>query len=217
MRRLAGGISALAALVVLAALSGCTSDEPEPGRPTPVPVVTASPTVSAAPSASPTPSPTPSSAPTSGPDQDVTVEPTRPSALDGPATEDNAIAVGKYFVSLFPYAYATGDLAEWDRLSGPNCDYCSSVREAVREVYDAGNHGVGGGHDIGFGSASATGRNSFILSVDVKEHPSQTLSSDGSVVEDFPDTNYYRADIELSWDDGHWIIDGAAFTERGAE
>lgn len=204
-------------LVVLVALAGCTADDADPS-PTAA-VATAEPTTTPSTAPSPTPSaePTPSAAPTSGPDQDVTVEPTEPAALDGPATEDNAVAVAKYFISLFPYAYATGDLDTWDDLSGPNCKYCASVHKAVKGVFSQGNHGVGGAHDIGFGSGSSTDSNSYIVSIDVKEYPSQTVASDGSVVEDFPDTRYYRSDLELSWKNNRWVIDGVAFTERGSE
>ncbi|MCR6689456.1 MAG: DUF6318 family protein [Cellulomonas sp.] len=203
-RRLAPTAAALVCLIVL---GGCTSEPSEvPPSATPSPT----PAASATPSPTPAPSPTPSTAPTSGPDQDVTRPPTPPAALDGPATEDNAVLVAKYFLQLFPYIVATGDLTEWDALTGEECGYCRSGRQITREIFAAGHHGVGGAYDVGFGSASKTGQRRFVAAVDLVQYPSQTVDRDGKVVDDYPDTIAFRANIELSWTGAAWKIDGAA-------
>ena len=130
------------------ALTACTDASPPPDGTKPTAVATASPMPSPTPSqAAPAPSPT-----RAADEQDVTVPPERPAALGGPGTEENAKAVGRYFLSLFPYVVATGDLTAWDALSGQSCTYCSSVREFVTEIHDAGHHGEGGAFELGFTS-----------------------------------------------------------------
>ncbi len=145
----------------------------------------------------------------------MTTPPERPAALDGPATEENAKAVGRYFMSLFPYAIATGDLASWNELSGPSCRYCQSVRDAVAEVHDAGNLGTGGAFEIGFTSSFELGTDEFLVGVEYIENPSQTVAPDGTVVEDFPGRNLRKANLNISWTGSAWVVDGAKVQDRG--
>ncbi|WP_198303468.1 DUF6318 family protein [Cellulomonas sp. PSBB021] len=200
-------------LVSALALAGCTAEgaarpEPTTTSATPVPTPTVSP--------SPTPSSSPSAAPTSGPDQDVTKPPARPAALDGPATEDNAIAVGKYFMSLFPFIIATGDYAEWDALSGPDCQFCASSRERAAKIHEAGNHGTGGAMDIGLGTVATDRDGSFLVGIQLVEHGSQTVDSDGNVIEDFPGDMTLRASMKLSHGADGWTVDGVQVEQFGS-
>lgn len=167
------------------------------------------------PSPTPAPSPAPSDAPTFGPDQDVTRPPTPPAALDGPATENNAVLVGKYFMSLFPYMVATGDTMRWDALSGKNCNYCKNARRIATDIRDAGNHGAGGAFDIGFGSVAVDDDGSFLVGVQYVENPSQTLGPEGELVEDFPDTYKMQATLRLRWTNGTWQVAGANARQSG--
>ena len=66
---------------------------------------------------------------------DVTVKPERPAALDEPPSVEGAVAVAEYFLLLYPYVYATGDLADWNALSHPECIFCASVAaQRARDV-----------------------------------------------------------------------------------
>lgn len=150
--------------------------------------------------------------PTSGPEQDVNTAPPRPAALGGPATDENAVEVGKYFMSLFPYAAATGDLDEWDALSGPSCTYCANVRALIAEIHTDGFHSTGGAFDLGYGS-SALYDGAHLVEIDYRQYPSRTVDADGTVVEDFPDTVDYRAHLELIWSNGTWAVSGANIEE----
>lgn len=184
-------------------LAACTDASPQPlGTTSPVTAVTAT----ATPEASPTTS-APSPGPTSD-QQDVTIPPERPAALDGPGTEENAKAVARYFLSLFPYVVATGDLADWDALSGRPCSYCSSVRDFVTEIHGAGNHGEGGAFELGFTSGFDMGGGEFVVGVEYIETPSQTVAADGTLVEDFPETLSYKANFSLAWTGSRWVVNG---------
>ncbi|CAM5784772.1 DUF6318 family protein [Cellulomonas persica] len=192
---------ALAALT----LAACTSPSPDPSASAATShsvSVTQSPPSTSIP-APPTPSATPATDA-----QDATTPPARPEALDGPASEENAKAVGRYFMSLFPYAVATGDLEAWDALSGPSCKYCQSLRDAVAEIHDAGNRGTGGAFELGFTSGFALGNGEFIVGLEYFETPSQTVAPDGTVVADYPDRNSMKANISLSWTGSSWVVNG---------
>ncbi len=141
--------------------------------------------------------------------------PARPTALDGPATEENAKEVGKYFLTLFPYAVATGDLGAWNTLSGADCKYCQSVRDLVAEIHEPGNHGTGGAYELGFAGVSALGGDRFVVSIEYVETPSRTVAPDGSIVEDFPDAYSMKAQVELSWSSGEWTVDGVQVDQWG--
>lgn len=192
------------ALVALA-LAACTSQSPNPSASA---TASSSESVTQSPPSTPTPPPpTPAATPTTDA-QDVTTPPARPDALNGPASEENAKAVGRYFMSLFPYAVATGDLEAWDALSGPSCKYCQSLRDAVAEIHDAGNHGTGGAFELGFTSGFALENGEFIVGLEYFETPSQTVAPDGTVVADYPDRNSKKANISLTWTGASWVVNG---------
>lgn len=193
------------------ALTACTDASPPPDGTKPTAVATASPMPSPTPSqAAPAPSPT-----RAADEQDVTVPPERPAALGGPGTEENAKAVGRYFLSLFPYVVATGDLTAWDALSGQSCTYCSSVREFVTEIHDAGHHGEGGAFELGFTSGFDVGGGDFVVGIEYIETPSQTVAADGTVVEDFPETLSYKANFSLTWTGTTWVVNGVQVDDWG--
>lgn len=192
-------------VLLLATLTACTQEPPAPAS-TQTPHSTVSESPTALPSA--TPSASPSAAPTSGPNQDVTVEPERPEALQGPATEENAVAVAKYHLALYSYIVATGDLAQWDALAAKGCRYCASGRKVAVAIHEAGNHGVGGAVDLHAGTAVLDDDGTFLVDVAFTEYPSQTVSADGALVEDFPDTSEMKATMRLSWSGSAWKIEG---------
>lgn len=41
-------------------------------------------------------------------------------------------------IQLYPYVFATGDLAEWNALSHAECVYCASVRSGVEQAVAGG-------------------------------------------------------------------------------
>ncbi|MBM7477887.1 DUF6318 family protein [Oerskovia jenensis] len=113
----------LAGLVV-----GCSS--PDPVIESPAPVVSEEP--------SPTPNPTPTPTPT-GP-----VKPERPADMDR-TDEVGAAAAATYFLELYPYVMATGDLTEWDAISYVDlCEFCVKVASDVEEYRSAGSFYTGG-------------------------------------------------------------------------
>ncbi|HWS57040.1 MAG TPA: DUF6318 family protein [Actinotalea sp.] len=104
-------------------LSGCASGgDPDPSD-SPAPSTTAS------------PSPSPSVEPVAAP--------VRPPEMDR-SDEVGAVAAAEYFMELFSYAFRTGDLDSWNRVSAQDCSFCSNVRADVEAVYSTGGRFEGG-------------------------------------------------------------------------
>lgn len=108
-------------------LGGCSTAAPEVEK---TPSV-----VSEAPSPTSTPTPTPT-----GP-----VKPERPADMDR-TDEVGAAAAATYFLELYPYVMATGDLEEWERISLVDlCEFCVKVsadvasQQAARTTYSGGD------------------------------------------------------------------------------
>lgn len=190
--RIQGAVAALT-------LTACTDQAPAP------PTTAATTARPAPPTASTAPTPTPSA--TSAALPDVTVPPDPPQALNGPANEDSAEAVARYFMSLFPYMLATGDTTAWRELSGESCGYCSRVTGKVADAHAAGRHDEGGQLEFTFGSAMDFADGTFFATIGYVEHPSVTKDAAGEVLEEF-DGETIRAEIDLEWRDGRWLIQG---------
>ena len=117
--------AASCAVILVGAVAGCTPGPTTPPSPTP--------SVVASPLPTPTPTPTP----------DAAVKPERPAAMDE-VSAAGAEAAAVYFLQLYPYVYATGDLEEWRELSHPECVFCASVITNVEEQVAAGGRSEGG-------------------------------------------------------------------------
>ena len=115
----------LAAAVTTGGLAGCTNGEG--GTST---------TSSAPPPTTTSPAPTPTPTPTAE-------APGRPTAMSE-VSPAGAEAAARYFLSLYSYAFETGDLSEWRALSHPECIFCAGVTDSVTEQRTSGEVTVGG-------------------------------------------------------------------------
>lgn len=166
------------------ALVGCTGDA-EPVETTPAPPTTAS---------SPSPTPPVISAPEQPP-------------LPSSPTPDSAQATAAYFIQLYGYAYASGELSEWDRLSSPSCNYCATTKDDVVRVTSQ-NHQVTGG------SISITAARTDVVQPDVlysvfldyEESPSQELDEAGTPVA-ASDGGSFTALVAVRWTDARWVVE----------
>jgi len=53
-------------------------------------------------------------------------------------TPEGAATAATYFLNLFPYMYATGDLVAFEDMSDDNCEFCNGVGAEASEMHDAG-------------------------------------------------------------------------------
>lgn len=189
-RRGAGSIGLCWALTVVVA--GCTEaaadPPPEPPRGT------------TAASSSPTPTPTPT------PVAPETVKPERPAAMDT-VDVDGAAAAAEYFLELYPYVYATGDLAEWKAMSHPECIFCASVVTNVEAERAAGGRSDGGLITIRSSTGVDIRPDYFTITLDAQQGPSSEYSRDGSVVDSSSGSDAVVTMIVLAEPAG-WAIRG---------
>ncbi|UZN03037.1 DUF6318 family protein [Cellulomonas sp. S1-8] len=184
-------------VVAVGLVTGCTADAE------PVATASAEPTVTATESPTPTPTPTPT--------MDVTVPPERPEAM-GTASADGAAAAARYFISLYPYAYATGDLAAWNELAATGCAFCDSTRDGVTRVHQGGGRVEGG--TITVESADGTEVDAgrwYSATVVATEAPSAEHDVNGTILSESPGGVYEFA-VALTFASGSWIVDAVDVT-----
>lgn len=174
-------------------LFGCTPDADPTDPATAQPTATSTPT--------PTPSPTPS------PTLDVTAPPERPEAM-ATLDADGAAAAASYFISLYPYVYATGDLTTWNEFSAPDCVFCSSTRDGATGVHDKGHRLEGGA--ITIDSADGTEVDAgrwYSATLLTSEAASVEYDANGGVVDETPGARH-QIFVALSVESGAWVVDG---------
>ena len=181
-----GAPGVVVAVVVGALLGGCSGGSE--------PVTT--PTVS--PSASSTPTPAPSPTP------DAPTPPEQPARLATPSA-DSAAAVAGYFITLYPYARATGDLAAWRTLTGEECTFCASVIDEVTTLTSQGIASRGGA--ITVESAAGTeviAGESYSAKLVFSEAPTEKWQ--GSELVSTGSGGRYDALVALRWTGGAWQV-----------
>ena len=169
------------------ALAGCSGEPSTP--PTTPPATTAAP--------SPTPTPTPTPTP------DAATPPQRPDLTTVDAATAEAVAV--YFLQLYPYVYANGDLTAWRELSHPECIFCASVITNVEQMLADGQHAEGGDVELGTPALLASTTTDWLIAVPLTQTASTTVRDDGTLVEEFPGKTY-RVEIALTLAGGRFVV-----------
>jgi len=185
--RVAAGL--VAGVVVTGGLAGCTGGPDEP-RWTPT-VWTPEETVE------PTPTPTPV--------DPAAVAPERPAAMDE-VSEAGAEAVARYFLELYPYVYATGDLTAWRELSHPECVFCASVISNVEEQVAAGHRSEGSEMTVdSLVAVEVVAGSRYGVDAYVTEGPSSERDADGNLVRERREPQEISVVFALFFDDG-WVV-----------
>lgn len=136
-----------------------------------------------------------------------TAAPVRPPGMDD-NTPDGAMASARYFVSLYPYVYATGDLTDWRAMSQTDiCNFCNSVIDNVTEL-----HGRGGWVDPSAQTITATeygdpadGYEYSQVRITVDSDPMRRHSGDGTV-ESEGEAGTSTISFAVKYVDGTWRI-----------
>lgn len=118
---------------------------------------------------------------------------------------EGAKAAAQYFLSLYPYAYNTGDLTEWRAMSHPECVFCASVIENVEALHAQGGYQTGG--EITWLSVEGAGATTGTASVDAVAEQTPTALVIGSEVEEVSSGGRASLFIDLIWSNG-WQIRG---------
>ena len=192
---------AAAVALVVGLVAGCSGGGAKAGPSSSSPR-TSSPSSSPAQWSSPSPSLTP----------DAAVKPVRPAAMDQ-VSAAGAEAVAVYFVNLFPYVFASGDLTEWKAMSHAECVYCANVLGGVKKMIAAGNRSEGGLVQISaVQSTVITAGRWWSVDLDMAQAPSVTVDGSGKVVEDFPEAKNYHWTVAVVYDAGNWVVRELSYT-----
>lgn len=179
----------------LGLVGGCTTDSPEPPSVS-VPGVTAI----------PSPTPTPTTPPEA-------VKPVEPEAMSSPGTE-GAAAAAEYFLSLYPYVYATGDLMSMKGMIDPECIFCADVVADVTADIAAGLTTVGGTVRVDASRSTQISDEFYSVDLTVETDPSQAVDGDGGVVESFEAGSGTAVMIVLGAP-GRWVIRAVELNRTG--
>jgi hypothetical protein len=189
LSRITGLILATGGLLA-AGLTGCTDEGPEPPTPRPT-------------SASPTtpPSPTPAHPP--------------PVAPTAERTAKSAEAFVKYFWDVYNYSYATENFRELERISSPDCIFCQDTKMAIQDLLRQKSHirGATIAMKVAIAPPSDPAAGLIVETV-IDEQPSQTVTTDGSVVRSTDGIRDMKSEIALDWRTGKWIVRDVANDER---
>ena len=133
--------------------------------------------------------------------------PERPGNMDEDSPE-GAVATGSYFVQLYPYVYATGDLEQWRAMTRQDCLFCGSVITNVTSLHDSGGWRDPWSQNIVKTTYLDPGPGSEYSRVDVTFDREATYTYDGTgaepeVAEPHSGTVIIFA---MKYVEGHWII-----------
>ena len=127
---------------------------------------------------------------------------------------DGAIAAATYFIALYSYAYATGDLDGWSAISDPACVFCQSVREDKLAAASRAEQSEGGSISI-VGTPTTSNLiepEAFQVDAAISQAPYQTVGPGGAVIDERP-MQLGRMAIALNASSGAWQVTAVA-TER---
>lgn len=184
-------------LVAVGGVVGCTAAEQEPA-PTAAPTVTSEPT--------PDPEPT----------DEAPQEPQAPLPRTGTPDERDAEAAGEFFLELYEYVLLTGDTAQWEKRSDPECGFCANVLEAARENEAQGMRfeGVRIENDPARFVAFDDAFSIYLVEVPYRAAATQIVDGDGAVTRSFePDTGFLRMEVGYEPRVGWHLVSGGSREE----
>ena len=124
------------------------------------------------------------------------------SAVDAATAE----AVATYFMELYPYVLATGDLSEWDALRHPECIFCASVRQGVLDLQAVGQHSTGGLVTFDNPGTTETSNDMWLVQFRMVQAPSATVDAGGTVAATSTDTTTYDVAVAVAADAGRLLV-----------
>ena len=125
---------------------------------------------------------------------------------------EGAVAAAEYFVSLYPYVYATGDLTEWDAMSEDGCVFCGSVHDNVTELHESGGWADPWSQTVTADSYGNDPDNDarFVVPIKVESVPGLVhTGADSRTPTSSATTRTESIKVQLIWTDDSWIVEEA--------
>lgn len=193
-------VAAVAASVLL--LTSCNAGgDPNSGGTTSAP-----PTQTVSPSASPTPTATAAYVPASasGPAQNVPV-PVLPEVAKT-ETKEGLEAFVSYWYSTLSYAYETGDTKPLEGISGPNCVFCTGLRDGVAAAWKDGRWVSGGIIETPRLEPRFTSGAPSYVTVQVLQKQTEIRKADGSLYQEPSKATNAASQATATFDGGRWVL-----------
>ncbi|MBM6979519.1 MAG: hypothetical protein I3J03_07360 [Actinomyces succiniciruminis] len=131
-------------------------------------------------------------------------------------TPEGAATAATYFLNLYPYVYATGDLDAWQNMSEDDCEFCNSVISNVTELHDAGGWADSWEQEIApleYWMDDAD-PNRYVVRTQVSYGAHASYSGDGA-----SSTQTNAADeillVQMRWTESDWTVEVVDIEETG--
>jgi hypothetical protein len=121
-------------------------------------------------------------------------------------TEEGAVAMMRYVLEAYGYAFSLNDAARLTAVSADGCTFCEKVEQAVANNASGGYRVEGGGLDLSRAYALSIGDDGYFSGRgDVAQHSSRTIDATGNVVETTPE-RALEVHVALRWTEGRWSV-----------
>ncbi|WP_136313320.1 DUF6318 family protein [Actinomyces procaprae] len=195
-------LAAALGLVLLGA--GCSQDSGTSGLPTPTW----------------TPSPTASATPTLPPEQAearataLAMEPPDPYTPE--FTPTGAADAATYFLNLYPYVHATGDLDAWKNMSEDDCEFCNRVIANATARHDSGGWADPWEQEIVPLEwwTDQEDPNRYVVRTQVASEAHTGHSIDGELTTVDASESVFL--VQIRWNDSDWLVEEVALEEEDA-
>ena len=186
---MSGRVMRAIGLIVTAglALSACTGSPGDPeasasSADDPTPVVSAS------------PSPT------------APAKPERPEAMNHKDAE-GAAAAAEYFIELYPYVMATGDVEEFEAMSHRACGFCADALEQAARIQDSAWVYTGGESSLSVSQTYLRDGVTGIIPIDVEISQQSSRIADRGGEEIYSvDSKVFDRRVEMGRKHGEWVV-----------
>ena len=135
-----------------------------------------------------------------------TPKPERPAGMDELSPEGLRLA-GEYFMSLYPYVYATGDLSDWQAMSDPECGFCNSVINNVTELHSSGGWSDPWQQEVVAERYGVSDEDPNVWAVAFHYSHPESLDHDGSGGTSTIDAEDVTFALQMRWTGQTWVIE----------
>lgn len=132
--------------------------------------------------------------------------------MDQPDAE-GAAAVGRHFVALYDYAFATGDVTGFAGISGDACEFCRSVIDDINTSRQASQHEEGGGTAVSSATGTMISPETFSAVLRVTQAASTRVTATDEVVSTTPASEFDLL-LAITWSDG-WSVEAVDVLDPG--
>ncbi|MCP2285432.1 hypothetical protein APR04_004364 [Promicromonospora umidemergens] len=148
----------------------------------------------------------PSAAPVASPSPSLPAKPERPDAMKREDAE-GAAAAAEYFIELYPYVMATGDIEEFEAMSHRACDYCTGALENAAWLQETRGTFEGGFTDAVLAKTYQRDELTGVIPLDFVTSQGEISIRDEKRNEiDHVSTTEFQARVEVGRRDGAWVI-----------